>query len=57
MSSILNNKKIVISAGASGIGLAIAKVCMARGATIYVCQKRFWQTEPAFAAEKQYLIY
>ena len=39
MSSILNNKKIVISAGASGIGLAIAKVCMARGATIYVCDK------------------
>ena len=37
MSSILNNKKIVISAGASGIGLAIAKVCLARGATIYVC--------------------
>jgi len=33
----LKNKKIIISAGASGIGWAIAKVCLSRGATIYLC--------------------
>ena len=33
----LKNKKLIISAGASGIGLATAKVCLARGATIYLC--------------------
>ncbi len=33
----LKNKKIVISAGASGIGLATAKVCLLRGATVYLC--------------------
>ena len=33
----LKNKKIIISAGASGIGLATAKVCLARGATVYLC--------------------
>ena len=33
----LKNKKIVISAGASGIGLATAKVCLDRGATVFVC--------------------
>ena len=33
----LKNKKIVISAGASGIGLATAKVCLSRGATVYLC--------------------
>ena len=32
----LKNKKIVISAGASGIGLAIVKVCLEKGATIFV---------------------
>ncbi len=32
----LKNKKIIISAGASGIGLAIAKVCLARGAFVYL---------------------
>ena len=30
----LKNKKIVISAGASGIGWAIAKVCVAKGASV-----------------------
>ena len=34
---ILQNKKIIISAGASGIGLAIAKVCLSRGAYVYLC--------------------
>ena len=33
----LHNKRIVISAGASGIGLATAKVCLSRGAYIYIC--------------------
>ena len=32
----LKNKKIIISAGASGIGLATAKVCLSRGATVYL---------------------
>jgi len=34
---ILNNKKIIISAGASGIGLATAKICLARGAHVHLC--------------------
>ena len=33
----LKNKKIIISAGASGIGWAITKVCVAKGASIYLC--------------------
>ena len=33
----LKNKKIIISAGASGIGLATAKICLARGAYVYLC--------------------
>ena len=33
----LKNKRIIISAGASGIGLATAKVCLNRGATVYLC--------------------
>ena len=37
VSQSLKNKKIIISAGASGIGLATAKICLARGATVYVC--------------------
>ena len=32
----LKNKKIVISAGASGIGLAITKTCLERGAAVLV---------------------
>ena len=35
--SNLKNKKIIISAGASGIGLATAKICLARGAYVYLC--------------------
>ena len=34
---ILKNKKIIISAGASGIGLATAKICLSRGAQVYLC--------------------
>jgi NAD(P)-dependent dehydrogenase (short-subunit alcohol dehydrogenase family) len=33
----LKNKKIIISAGGSGIGLATAKICLARGAYVYLC--------------------
>ena len=33
----LQNKKIVISAGASGIGWATTKICVAKGALIYLC--------------------
>ena len=32
----LKNKKIVISAGASGIGLATTKICLEKGATVFV---------------------
>ena len=32
----LKNKKIIISAGASGIGLATTKTCLDRGATVLV---------------------
>ena len=33
----LHNKKIIISAGASGIGWATTKVCLSKGATVYIC--------------------
>ena len=33
----LKNKKIIISAGAAGIGLAIAKICISKGAVVYLC--------------------
>ena len=33
----LHNKKIIISAGASGIGWATAKVCLSKGAIVYIC--------------------
>ena len=33
----LKNKKIVISAGASGIGWATAKICLSKGANVYIC--------------------
>ena len=33
----LQNKKIIISAGASGIGWATAKVCLLKGAIVYLC--------------------
>ncbi len=33
----LKNKKIIISAGASGIGWSTARVCLSKGATVYLC--------------------
>ena len=33
----LQNKKIIISAGASGIGWATAKICLSKGAIVYLC--------------------
>jgi len=33
----LQNKKIIISAGASGIGWATTKICVAKGASVYLC--------------------
>ena len=36
MPKSLNNKKIIISAGASGIGWATAKVCLSKGAYVYL---------------------
>ena len=33
----LKNKKIIISAGASGIGWATAKIFLSKGAKVYLC--------------------
>ena len=33
----LRNKKIIISAGASGIGWATTKICLSRGAIVFIC--------------------
>ena len=33
----LKNKKVIISAGASGIGWAITKECLKKGATVFLC--------------------
>ena len=33
----LKNKKIIISAGASGIGWATAKIFLSKGAEVYLC--------------------
>ena len=33
----LKNKKIVISAGAAGIGWATTKICVVKGASVYLC--------------------
>jgi len=37
MNNTLKNKKIIISAGASGIGWAATKIFLSRGATVYLC--------------------
>ena len=36
-SNSLQNKKIIISAGASGIGWTTTKICVAKGASVYLC--------------------
>ena len=33
----LKNKKIIISAGASGIGWSNTKLLLSKGATVYIC--------------------
>ena len=33
----LINKRIIISGGASGIGWSTAKICLSRGAIVYIC--------------------
>ena len=38
MSIDLKNKKIVISAGGSGIGWSSAKIFLEKGATVYLCE-------------------
>ena len=37
MSIDLKNKRIVISAGGSGIGWSSAKIYLEKGATVYLC--------------------
>ena len=37
MSIDLKNKRIVISAGGSGIGWSSAKIFLEKGATVYLC--------------------
>ena len=37
LANSLRNKKIIISAGASGIGWATAKICVSKGALVYLC--------------------
>ena len=37
MNLSLKNKKVIISAGASGIGWSAAKLFLIRGATVYIC--------------------
>ena len=37
MGNSLQNKKIIISAGASGVGWATTKICVAKGASVYLC--------------------
>ena len=37
LNNLLKNKKIIISAGASGIGLASVKLLLSQGATVYTC--------------------
>ena len=55
----LKNKKIVISAGASGIGLAITKICLAKGATVFVSDinEKFLNNLKKITKNKKLFIY
>jgi len=56
----LKNKKIVISAGASGIGWATAKVCLSKGANVYLCDidlKNINKIRKHFLNNKRLFVY
>ena len=58
--SSLKNKKVIISAGASGIGWATAKVCLDKGATVYICdidEKHLAKTKKHKLNNKKLFIY
>ena len=58
--SSLKNKKIIISAGASGIGWATAKVCLDKGATVFICdidEKYLAKTKKHKLNNKKLFIY
>ena len=59
MKNSLKNKKILISAGASGIGWATAKVCLLKGATVFLCdveQKYLNRIKKHKQINKNYLL-
>ena len=56
----LKNKKIIISAAASGIGLAILKDCLSRGAKLFICdnnQKFLNKLIKKYQSNKNLFIY
>ena len=58
--SSLKNKKIIISAGASGIGWVTTKVCLEKGATVFICdidEKHLAITKKHKLNNKKLLIY
>ena len=58
--SLLKNKKVIISAGASGIGWATTKVCLEKGATVFICdidEKHLAKTKKHKLNNKKLFIY
>ena len=56
----LKNKKIIISAGASGIGLAIAKNCLLKGPYVYLCdinERSINKLKKSFKGNNKVFIY